>query len=199
MSQEIVVLEFGFKGGRDYIQGPDLVNEVIAHFSTESIKNIKFTIHDFIYKSCCTLTVYKNDPINLTGAFRGRVVVNGCMRWVEVTELEQQPAVVQRYSYNEELITSRCCIENEVVKLLEKSPYSFVETVVAMKKYLLSQLIPPGNNKWIFTSIELDDYSDLREELEIKMLHNFQNKLVKSEVLFGGERVGNIYFSLVKS
>lgn len=193
-----ISIEFGFKGERNYIQGPDLVNGVLSHFSEAMIENMKFSIHGFINTPYCTLSVYETDPKSHTVQFRGSLSCNGRKLWVEITAQDQLSGTGNRSLYDEGAITSQCNIEDKQVSLIGSSPYSFIETIVSMKKFLLTKLFPPGSSKWIFTAIDLNEYRDLRENLSIKLLHNFQNKLVKSEVLSGDIRVGIIYFSLVK-
>jgi len=193
-----IPIEFGFKGERNYIQGPDLVNGVLSYFSEAVIENVKFSIHGFINTPYCTLSVYETAPKNHIGQFRGSLSCNERKLWVEITVQDQRSGTGNRSLYDESAITSRCNIEDKQVSLTGSSPYSFIETIVSMHKFLLTKLFPSGNSKWIFTAIDLNEYRDLRENLSIKLLHNFQNKLVKSEVLSDDVRVGIIYFSLVK-
>jgi hypothetical protein len=191
-------MEFGFKGERSYIQGPDLVNGVLSHFAGKEIQNVKFSIHGFINTPHCTLSIYAADPKNNTGEFRGYLTRDGKKWWLEITARDQKSGVENRSPYDENAIISQCNIEGKQVSLTGRSAYSFMETIVSMTKLLLTELIRPTGGKWIFTAIEIDEYFDLRENLSIKLLHNFQNKLVKSEVLSDDVRVGIIYFSLVK-
>ncbi len=194
-----VPVNFKFKGERDYIQGPDIINALLAHFTGEEIVNLKFSINGFIKKCTNTILVYSIEPKRLAAKCRGHLTYGGKKLWVEIIEQEQQLGNEGRYPYDESAITSQCVVKGEMVSLTECATFSFIEIVVAMKKFLLSELNRQINCKWVFTAIEIDYYEDIRSNLSIRIIHNFQNKLVKSEILSSGEHIGLIYFSSVSS
>ncbi|WP_150048056.1 MULTISPECIES: hypothetical protein [Methylomonas] len=99
--------------------------------------------------------------------------------------------------YDEERVTSQCRIEGDGIWLIGESPFSFIETLVSMNKYLHQQLFPDAVGKWIFTRIDLDQESDAQSGLALLLKHNLNYRLTKSEILLDGKRLGDIYFSLV--
>jgi len=80
-----------------------------------------------------------------------------------------------------------------------QSPFSFIETVVAMKKRLMESLFPDVEGKWVFTRIDLPALCEANTNLIIAFKHNMNFRILKSDILVDGEKVGDLYFSLVKS
>jgi hypothetical protein len=196
MENKKIPLTFGFKGSRSYVQGPDLINGVLVRFP-EKKENIKFTFHGMITVSRGVLSIHEERPESSDGQLRGSFSMGGRNLWIELKADEEETQEAVRAEYDESAITRNCLIDGNRVALGGESPYTFIETIVSMKKHLLSEMIPPGGRKWIFTGMEMGEYRDYREQLSVNILHNFQQKLVKSEVLVAGARVAIIYFSLV--
>ncbi len=92
-----------------------------------------------------------------------------------------------------------CVLNGEQIMIQGQSPFTFIETVVAMNKYMHEQLFQGVSGKWIFTRIDLDSNCTARAKLELRFKHNMNYHLTKSDVLVDGVKIGDIYFSLVKT
>ena len=68
-----------------------------------------------------------------------------------------------------------------------------------MNKHMHQQMFPEAVGKWIFTRIDLEAVCDARENLALDFKHNMNYRLTKSDILLGGNKTGDLYFSLVKS
>ena len=200
---DIKQITFQFKGARNYIQGPDIFNAMtVADTDGIILNNIRFSVHGFVHKSLCHL--YSSDTkeaLNTVPDIRARCQFdkNGITQWLVLTESDGDTAFVERNEYDEDRVISLCRLQDDGIILTQKSPFSFIETIVSMNKRLHQQLFPEVIGKWVFTRIELDTACYERENLALRFRHNMNYRLTKSDVLVNGEKLGDIYFSLVKS
>jgi len=194
------VVEFTFKGNRTYIQGPDLFNVMLAGFPDGLRRQIRFSAHDFVHTPNCMshLTTDKSELAGLSDIkARCQCELDGVDYWMALTALQTDSADGKRMPYDEERVTSQCRIEGHGIGLIGESPFSFIETLVSMNKYLHQQLFSDAVGKWIFTRIDLDQEYDAQSGLALLLKHNLNYRLTKSEILLDGKRLGDIYFSLV--
>lgn len=199
---EIREIEFQFKGARNYIHGTDMFNTMLSTCPSEALSNIRFTVHDFVRTPVCRLYLADSmDELNAVTDIRARCQfeVNGATRWLALTQGAGDATTGGRYGYDEERITSLCSVAGEGIALGLQSPFTFIETVVAMNKHMHEQLFPEVQGKWIFTRIDLAAFCSARENLSLQFRHNMNFRLTKSDILVNGSKAGDIYFSLVKS
>jgi hypothetical protein len=50
----------------------------------------------------------------------------------------------------------------------------------------------------VFTRIDLERGCNEREKLALRLRHNLQYRLTKSDILVDGRKVGDLFFSLMK-
>jgi len=203
ITMEIKQIKFQFKGARNYVHGTDMFNTMIAAYADEkSLSNIRFSVHGFVHKLHCQLyAADTKEALNSVPDVRARCQFdkNGSTKWLVLTENDGDTALDERYEYDEDRVISLCSMETDSIILTQKSPFSFIETIVAMNKQLHQQLFPEVIGKWVFTQIDLEtDLSD-RENLALRFMHNMNYRLTKSDILVNGTKVGNLFFSLVKS
>lgn len=199
---EVREIEFQFKGARTYIHGTDMFNVMASSSQNAGMSNIRFTVHDFVYTPVCRLYLADSmDELNTVTDIRARCQfeVNGQTRWLVLTQGAGDATSGGRYEYDEEKIISLCRMAGEGIALAQQSPFSFIETVVSMNKHMHQQLFPEAVGKWIFTRIDLAAFCEARDNLALQFKHNMNYRLTKSDILVNGSKVGDIYFSLVKS
>lgn len=192
---------FKFKGARNYIQGTDMFNAVISGATGATIENIRFTIHDFVHTPVCQLysADNKEDLSDVQGiCARFQYDENGITHYFALTESDGDVNSAERHEYDEDRIVSLCALEQDKIILKAYSPFTFIETVVSMNKHMHQQLFPDAPGKWIFTKIDLDAAIDARDNLALQLKHNMNYRLTKSDILLNNNKVGDIYFSLVK-
>ncbi len=200
---DIKQITFQFKGTRNYIHGTDMFNIMTAVDTDETIlSNIRFSVHGFVHKPLCQLySADTKEALNSVPNVRARCQFdkNGSTQWLVLSESESDAALDGRYEYDEDRIVALCKQDADSLIITQTSPFSFIETIVAMTKHLHQQLFPEVIGKWVFTRIELDTACYERENLALRFRHNMNYRLTKSDVLVNGEKLGDIYFSLVKS
>jgi|GEM_PF-1295596 len=202
LPMKVKQIEFQFKGERNYIHGTDMFDAMIATPSSTLINNIRFTVHDFVCSPICQLYQADNkDALNSVQGIRARCQfnVNDITHWLALTQMDVDTAPVNRYEYDENQIISLCRMEGAGIVLTQYSPFTFIENIVAMNKYMHQQLFPDALGKWIFTRIDLIVGCDEHEQLALQLKHNMNYRLTKSDILVNGKKVGDIFFSLVKS
>jgi len=195
-------IEIPFKEDRAYVQGPDLYNAMMAEISAKKISDIHFSVHAFLRKNQCR--IYKTDtlletkpslplPAHLTTNADGKDI----FLFIEEDPLVE--AAPKKVRFDEEAIHAICTNDHESISISDTSPFSFMETVVSMKKELMMRIYPGVEGKWIFTKADLKSRFEKQSNLKIKLLHNMQFKLIKSAILHKSEIIGHLYFSLLKS
>ena len=200
---EIKQIEFRFKGGRDYIHGTDMFNVMMEEIKTSSIhKNIRFTIHDFVHTAMCKLYLTKNKSLlnDVKGlAVRCQLDIDGATHWMAISQDDNNNTVGEKYSSHENQIATLCSVDGDSININQSSPCSFIETIVAMNKQMHQQLFSEVNGAWVFTGIYLPVLCDAKEKLVLRLRHNMNYRLTKSDIEVDGNKVGDIFFSLVNT
>ena len=199
MDSRSTFVDFKFKGERDYVHGTDLFNQCLKLVLPAETFDLKFTFHGFIVNPRCEIRVFSEKPSTTKSKFRGEFRVYNQKYWIQVHERVDEGFTAAREPYNENRVVGNCVISATSIELHHPSPFSFIETVVAMNKHMLNACeAPRQHQKWFFTGIELDHFSEVNSDIRLQLVHNLQNKLVKSSIEVFGERIGMIYFSMVE-
>lgn len=195
-----VPVKFCFKGNRDYVHGTDIYKKIIDILSKEYnlsiVSNFRLFIHRFAKNNCYMFLgkVDDNEPPQEYVANFSYKIDNTIFKGYIIEESE---IIECRYPYDEEQITKLCCVDGKKVYLLEKSPNSFIETVVAMTKHL-HYICYPTSAKWVFTRLDLTEILNKEGDyIHIDLIQNLNNLLTKAEITCNNKVVGKIYFSLV--
>ncbi|RME60792.1 hypothetical protein D6779_01470 [Candidatus Parcubacteria bacterium] len=200
---EIREITFRFKGEREYIQGPDIYNAMVKGPRNADLTDIRFSVHEFVKVSTCKIfSSTSKEEIDKLGHFEARCQYchNGLPVWLGLrTDPDTASGEKVREPYQEERVTSLCRIEVDEITLDGMSPFSFIETIVAMNKHHLQTLFPGAPGKWVFTRIDLIHGCNKKEGLKLVFRHNVGFRLTKSDVVVDGVKIGDIYFSLVRS
>jgi hypothetical protein len=196
-------LDFSFKGKRDYVQGTDMFNESARFLGSvfgSQIEYVEFIIHRMV-SSNLTLQLYGRDEAPQLDA---RVVATlkfstNAMLWeAHLIPSERQPK--DRFPYDEFLVIEKCKIDlvtKSISFCSDSSPYSAVETLVAMNKALHLKLFPDLDTQWVFCRWDSHFYP-LAENLygvSINLKQALGTRLTKAEIILQGNILGYIYFS----
>jgi hypothetical protein len=202
MMMEAKRVALRFKGARNYIHGTDIFNLMIACYPDEKISNIRFSIHDFVRTPICKVySADTKDELSSLDAVCVRCQFNkgDTTCWLAMCQGEGDFRSGARYDYSEEKIISLCILREGWITLTDSSPFSFIENVVAMNKHMHEKMFPEVDGKWVFSRIDLESFQDIRRELSLSLKHNMGNRLTKSDIQIGERKIGEIYFSLVRS
>ena len=183
------------------MQGPDIFKAFLDCFKNKSISDLNFSVHSYILCDHCLLIDIVEKPIEdylLKAPAKCVLTVDDRIHNLFIQEVKQSSSASNRIAYNESLVTSQCQIMDQNIVLNGKSPLSFIETIVSMKKKLLIHLYPNVRGKWVFTKIEMDTYLEDRTDLCIHIVRNLNFKIIKSTIIHQDCSIGNLYFSLVQ-
>ena len=198
---EVREVEFRFKGAREYIHGTDMFNTMLPVHSSSTLANIHFTVHEFVYTPKCRLyRASSREELENVEDVRARCQFDekGVTHCLVLAQGSGNAASGERYEYDEERLIALCSMEGDVITLRHRSTFTFIENVVAMNKHLHQQLFPNAMGKWVFTRIDLERGCNEREKLALRLRHNLQYRLTKSDILVDGRKVGDLFFSLMK-
>lgn len=194
-------LELSFKGDREYLHGTDIFNETLSLLSKKyaplEVLNIDFSFHHLARTS---LDLYE---IAQTGLGDPAAVctyrVDGIKHKVYL--YENSKIVEGRYSYNEEEIGRDFVIDPLTLSGVLAAPaaYTDIETWVALTKVLHQRALADLKGKWLFVRGRFPKFVSKSHSSMwcLKIVSNFQNTLTRTELSFGDEVVGEIYFSIV--
>lgn len=193
-------VEFRFKGARDYVQGPDLFNALVGIHPASALSNVHFTIHGFVRTARCEAHLASSrEALSTLQDVRARANfdLRGETRWVALRE--GSPSVLAaRDEYFEERITSHCRIDDHRVVLGGESSFTFIETAVAMNKYMHQRLFADISGRWIFTGIDLAQGCDARSGISLKIGSDLNPRLTRAEIVHEGRAIGRLFFSLLR-
>lgn len=190
---------FKFKGERNYLQGPDIINEICTWLTDfeNDVKDIDFSFHRLATKQLKVIVDYVPDKIETVAVCTYKT--NGVRHKAYLIETNQP--VIERYPYYEEDIikTMEIDLTNRQGILRGEITYSDIEVWVAMTKALHQKVFANLNGKWLFVRGRFPHYSHHSVALEraITISASFNDKLTRSEILLDRKKVGEIYFSIV--
>jgi hypothetical protein len=196
------VLNFKFKGDRKYIQGPDIIDSVIAllekqDFKKDKIKDFKYAAHKMLHSNAIAI-IDMNQGADLCSLVSFKY--NGKKYYVSVQPTSS--AVEESVSYDETAVRTNSIISDDKISMdyVEPNQYSFSELIVSMNKHFLQKKIA-HEGKWIVTKAEYLDISSISSAkgstVSLVLIKNLNNKLTKSSILMNGQNVGYLYFSLI--
>lgn len=195
-----VRVEFAFKGKRQYVTGADIFNATVGRHPPALLRNVHFTIHGIVRSTSCEL--HESDsPASLDFPevrARARFDVDRVTRWAALIE-STSASTSRREEYPEDRVTSLCRIKDEHVVLDNKSPFTFIETIVAMNKYLHQKLFGDVGGQWMFTGIDLTLGCNARERIALQVDPRANYRLTRAVILLENKPIGSLFFSLVKS
>lgn len=175
------------------------MEQLIKRHDFSNFKRVKLSIHSIATRQCQLILgdLGKNfsKPENLIAD----LTVETPEGSITALLVEIDQPVTERYPYNEDKITSICKITDQKIKINGDSGYTAIEVAVAMNKQLHNHLLPPKDQKWFFTRIDLAHplQPEHSKNLAITFKHNFNNRLTKSEITSQDQLIGYIFFSLV--
>lgn len=199
----MTTLLFPFKGSRTYVHGTDMFNKVCKELTTlhkdAPPRSLKFIIHRMTSYNL-DLTIEENaentqaGPSVVTLSYEAE----GTKYLVRLNE-NQNSSPTQRIPYDESRVISLCHLnKNEKkISLPGQSPFTFIETIVAMNKALVTAVLPEAPGSWVFCRLESDAAiaDEVSEGIEIIFKHNLGTRLTCSEVMHNGSPIAKIYFS----
>lgn len=193
-------LSFQFKGGRNYVHGTDLFNQVNELAVQEDISlagQVQMSIHRMIHENLTAHWIEGDMIENPAAVF---VFTEGSNR--EVLALtENGNSVEERYAYDEDSIGLQAEITDQEIihQHVAAIEYSNIEKVVALNKVHLQHLFQDNVGKWIFSKLSVsgDFKASTVKTIKIELKKRIGLRLTKSNIYFDNRHIGEIYFSSI--
>ena len=187
-------LKLCFIGGRNYVHGPDIVSALLKEMESRLITNIDLKFNGI---ASTQLDLVDGDT-NEQAKVNIRWFENGQERIYQL--IENGKPIDCRFEYDEEQIIQRTKLDldSQSIVLQQPTGYTLCENFVAMNKFLLQSLFPDVQGKWYFTRLEQNGLVIENALITVKLIKNFNFRLVKSDVLVENIVIGSIYFTMVK-
>lgn len=194
---ERIRLSICFKGGRDYLHGTDIYNEVTKRIKDDAREGgFELSFHGLMRTDVELSDTKPQDKEALK--FVCKYVSRNNRRKMLFGVATDTP-VNCRVKYCEDKIRNLAALrlDTKEIVLAAPSPYSFIENAVALNKYLLEELFPAAAGKWLMTRVQIKKTPDEIYPLRLVLKNNFNFMLLKTEITANGELIGFLYFSLV--
>ena len=196
------IVSIPFKGDRQYITGADLFNEIVSVYSEDEILSLSLSYHDFIKKGVVEIVQSSSENFLLNKKYAVTCklqIKGGLQKQIAVVPVKEKCNSEERIQYDENDVLKSCVLEDDTIAHKGLTEYSFIELVVAMNKALLKKMFPDVEGKWVFTRIEFFEYAASTDEVILRFKHNFNFRLLKSEIWSSETHVADIYYTLLKS
>ena len=190
-------LNFSFKGKRNYVHGTDICN-TLMNLLKDDLLNVNFDLsfHQMITSNIELVSI---KPSEEKLKFICKYINKNNERKI-LYGIENENDITSRYKYDEEKITSLSILNllKQEIILKAQSPFSYIEDIVALNKFLLENLFNKENSKWLFTRLQLMHipFNNIYP-LKLILRANFNFKLTKTEIFCNNKSIGFIYFSLI--
>jgi hypothetical protein len=194
-------LDLSFKGSRDYIQGPDMVDAVgdclAREYGADRIRQVTFTINRIARRALQLELRGRTPDERKIGSVR--FSLDGRAEVASLIEIDRP--VTLRRDYPEERIVERCRFDltRQTCEITAPLEFTTTEHLVAMNKALHQRCFPAASGRWMFVKLEAPAYPSRSCEgpLLVRLVRHFGDKLTKSETFDGGHSPGHIFFSLM--
>ena len=193
-------IDFRLKGERAYIQGPDMVeaamHEVLAAEASGQVSNLIFVMNR-VTGSNLEMIVDEDEPAGSAPVARFSFQTRGAPRRGVLVERADRP--IGRRAYDEGRLGRLCQTDPaaRTITLREASPFTPIESLVAMTKALHLAVYPQQGGQWLFARLEAPRWplGAIGEGLEIRLGPGVGTRLTKSSARLKGEVLAWIYFS----
>jgi len=198
-------LNFQFKGDRNYVQGPDMLNAIIDALSQQlpmPLKSVDLQIHRMTGSNLVLELGHERDaiaphPDNIATL---TLAATNTSWYGRLREADTQPA--SRQPYDEDSLVALCEFATaetgrQSIFIRAPSPFTPIETFVAMTKALHKRAFPDAIGKWVFcrwVSAEWPTKAPVHETT-VTLTHTVGTRLTQSKVALDGIPVGTVYFS----
>lgn len=184
---------FPFKGGRTYVHGTSMFDEIGALLKSQGCIGAKIDIafRKMIPNPNCTLEIRPAQADDSVVASISRPAGDDLVICLNPTAEMAEPA---RIEYAEDRIWESARIDGPRITSARPSGYSDVEIMVALCKKLHQTHFDAGK-RWVFSRFKGRIPLDLEEDVELRIVRTVGTRLTCSEVYTAGSKVGEIYFS----
>ncbi len=197
----IVPLDLAYKGGRNYIHGTSVYEQISGYIKSvlpeRALGTFRLVIHSFAKNQCEFHYVIDSKALNKPERGCIEIVTStGICGWL----VESGDEIINRTPFPEDEIIAECQLgADRSVSLMAELSFQPIEMLVAMTKHLHIAEYTEEGGKWVFARLDLNRFltEDDVSQMSIKIEQSIGTRLTKSAVFSGKEQIGDIYFSMV--
>lgn len=196
-------LKLAFKGDRDYVQGPDMLDGLCALLTTQAghtdPRSLQFSVPRMTRQSLSVELLPQTEPVLDPQPVAVLSFLSRETRWRMIAREDGTP-ITERREYDEGAIAAAAKVDRALttVRLATQLDYTDIELWTALNKLLLQTCFADRKGKWLFVRCELDRYtrSTPYAHVELQLVSNFHFRLTRTRITVDGAERGSIYFSL---
>lgn len=206
MNQQHVPLALAFKGGREYLHGTDIFNQInlllVREMATKDAYVQHIAFRKLAKRSC--YLVFDNDNVYVRDAnlIADVKLLSPTTRASFVARiLESNAPVTQRTLYDEDSIITAAILEDEHRRVFinSGSKYSTIEVIVAITKHLHNSLYAVEVGKWLFGQLDLEKaLPSIYSHIAIETKSLIGNRFTVNGIFVDGDHLGDIRFIVGK-
>lgn len=191
------LIEFKFKGARNYVQAGDFFNEISLALAPTGAGYLGKLVFKSFARNHCYLYDHKPEEEQRSVGSCAWVRSDGetATYWI----VESDRPVTDSYVFQEELIVDRATVRGEEIFGDGSNPYSTIENIIALNKKLCYALSPAVDGRWVFGQINLT--KPLPEKFRAMLLrrtHALADKFSRSSIEIDGDTFGEVRFIVGK-
>jgi hypothetical protein len=196
--------KFCFKGNRTYIHGSDIYNAIAKYLKAKygyAITNIELSMHKLASHNMIGEVLDVGQPIlSVSPAVICRFDIAEKTKTLYLIETDM--SIDCRYEFAEESIirNSHILQRQKSITLMNQTPYSSIEIIIALNKKLMQYLFAGEKGNWLFTRLTLKQLLPVSSDamFTVAFKQNLSYRLTCSTIAIGKEHYGEIFFSLGK-
>lgn len=192
----IHLMDMPYKGSRTYIHGSDLFNN-ISNLLPELLNQEKpyisqLSFSTFSYNLCNLVFDETLDTQTIMG--KGKITLDdGSQKAFYLHKTEEIPS--RRVPFNEEDLVALAKYTNQSVELKGESPFTSIETIIALTKALSYKNMPLQEGKWVFGRIDLNTpLTSIKSSIIIECTNSVAGRFSVNDITIDDQPVGKIQF-----
>lgn len=190
-----------FRGNRNYLHGADIADTIVGFSLDLGASSLELSVNKMTDKNVKYIPAENLLPDDVKIGYGQWELNSSVINKFVIVENDRKIAGADQYDEN--IITNLAtisrdgaCIDSTLVD------YSYLEIIIAIKKAYLRKKYANHDIKWIFAKLNMSKLKSLKDEnnesVEIQFKKALGVKLVISNVIIGGNNVGQIAFSSIE-
>jgi hypothetical protein len=195
-----------FKGDRNYLQGPDIFNRLLAFIASDVpgavATDLHFAAHGFIDTNHVVLKSFSSIEEVAEGEWPSTMTatIGGVPHVVAMKGRAPAAHEALRAPYDEATLQKAMELDGELISFSAPLPHSLIEVAVSMKKKLMQTLFPQEKVKWVFVRADL---KALPAEISDRVCVTSRtprapSRIYRSSLQVDGVDIGTLYFIGIK-
>lgn len=166
-------LDMAFRGSRDYLQGADIYDQVLAKLGQQLPEGpVMVQYHSFL-RTQLDLLGPVNDvtPWRAFPNYRGEIRFGAQNEATSIILMASERPITERSSCNEDEVvrTASVDVESRTATLPFPGVATTMEMIVFLNKQLHFKVLPQVKEKWLFVKLELSRRLPEKGERELKL------------------------------